>query len=87
MKQIKRKSISYSGRFNSAYCGRLDVELRAEARFSFSLVQTGLSFREISPLWVFMITERLLRGRISDSQISYLSLGLMASRETHPKRN
>lgn len=35
-----------SGRFNSAYGGSRDMELRS--RFSFRLVQTGLSAREIS---------------------------------------
>lgn len=36
-------------RRNSVYWGGLDVELRAEAGFSFRLVQTGLLLREISP--------------------------------------
>lgn len=42
------------------------MELRAEAGFSFRPVQTGLSLRDRSPLWVFVITEGLLRKLMSE---------------------
>lgn len=81
-----------SPRRNSVYWRGLHVELRAEAGFSFRLVQTGLLLREISPAdelthhYGSSYPRRITADRaVIRGTIEKTTSGLFTSRETQRK--